>query len=91
MENRPRLNWEPSPGTFQLRPEDIHVWAARLEELKDTLSWPALRATLSSDECEKVSRFHFEIDQIKFISARGLLRTLLGRCRTWTAGRFWND
>ena len=79
MGNRPRLNWEPSPGVFQLRPEEIHVWAAVMEDQKDTPAWTSLRATLSGDECEKAGRFHFEVDQIKFISARGLLRTLLGR------------
>lgn len=79
MENRPRFNWSASPGSFKLRPDEIHVWVADLQTDKNAPSWAALRSSLSPDECEKAGRFHFEIDQLKFISARGSLRQLLGR------------
>jgi 4'-phosphopantetheinyl transferase len=55
----------------------VHVWAANLD-----VSATALRSfaeTLSRDESERASRFHFERDRNRYIAGRGLLRTVLGK------------
>jgi 4'-phosphopantetheinyl transferase len=56
---------------------EVHVWTARLdreaEELHD------LEATLSPDERARADRFHFARDRQRFVAARGVLRTLLGK------------
>jgi len=38
-----------------------------------------LAKTLSSDECDRAARFHFEKDKSHFILFRGTLRTIIGR------------
>ena len=55
----------------------IHVWSARLD-LDDTRIAP-LAALLDPAETARARRFHFDRDRRRFIAARGILRTLLGR------------
>jgi 4'-phosphopantetheinyl transferase len=70
-----RVHGAPSSEVVGLDPGDVHVWIALLDELDGA----ALRAPLSADERARGGRFHFERDRRRFVSARGLLRTLLGR------------
>ncbi len=66
---------EPSREVVGLEAADVHVWAARLDDLSEA----ALRSPLSADERTRGGRFHFERDQRRFVAARGLLRVLLGQ------------
>jgi 4'-phosphopantetheinyl transferase len=53
----------------------VHVWRALLDEA----ALPDAEASLSPDERSRAARLHFEQDRRHFITARALLRTLLGR------------
>jgi 4'-phosphopantetheinyl transferase len=64
----------PSRGPGGLDPGTVHVWYASLDDLPEAV----LREPLSHDERERVRRFHFERDRRRFVTARGLLRFLLG-------------
>ena len=69
------LLWEPSNEVAGLAPGEVEVWAACLDELPEA----ALGVPLSADERERGARFRFERDRRRFVTARGLLRVLLGR------------
>jgi 4'-phosphopantetheinyl transferase len=75
----PLSNWPDSlssTSTPQGNPV-VHVWATNLD-----LSASALQSfanTLSPNESERASRFHFERDRNRYIAGRGLLRTVLGK------------
>lgn len=56
---------------------ETHVWLARLDRGEPDIS--SLAALLSLDERHRASRFHFDRDRRHFVTARGLLRVLLGR------------
>jgi 4'-phosphopantetheinyl transferase len=70
-----RSPWKPSSEVAVPGPNEVHVWSACLDDLPEA----ALRAPLSPDERERGGRFHFERDRRRFVTARGLLRALLGR------------
>jgi 4'-phosphopantetheinyl transferase len=70
-----RLLWKPSSEVADLAPGDVHVWAACLDDLSED----ALGVPLSADERDRGGRFHFKRDRRRFVTARGLLRVLLGR------------
>ena len=70
-----RLRWRASRETAGLDTGTVHVWATSLDDLSETAS----RGLLSADERERADRFHFERDRRRFVTARGLLRVLLGR------------
>lgn len=71
------ISEDPWPASFELKPNDIHVWAVCLDQSED---WVAkYRETLSSDEVERAERFRFDHDRARFITARGFLRVLLGK------------
>lgn len=70
-----KLFWVVSSETAGLRPGEVHVWAARLDDLPEA----DLLVQLSVDERERARRFAFERDRRHFTSARGFLRILLGR------------
>jgi 4'-phosphopantetheinyl transferase len=57
--------------------EDIHVW--QIDLAIDAASRSLLRSHLSEDESERAARFRFDHDRNRFITARGMLRTLLAR------------
>jgi 4'-phosphopantetheinyl transferase len=54
-----------------------HVWRALIGHFPP--SYDLLR-TLSPDEHARADRFRFDADRWRFATARGVLRTLLGRC-----------
>jgi 4'-phosphopantetheinyl transferase len=56
-------------------PLEVHVWRSSLELAKQRIE--ALSETLSPEERNRASRYHFGVDRDRFIVARGLLRTLL--------------
>ena len=65
------------PEGLSLPPDEVHVWAARLDLPASVLA--GFTATLSPPELERAARFHFERLRQRFIAGRGLLRALLGR------------
>ena len=67
-----------TPGD-DLRPDaaQVHVWRACLDQTSGQVK--VLSQTLSADECARAARFRTEQQQHRFISARGTLRTLVGR------------
>jgi 4'-phosphopantetheinyl transferase len=68
--------WLPPPDL--LPPGDeVHVWRSWLN--LPTSQLLRLRRTLTADELSRVSRFRFQEDRDRFIAARGVLRTILGR------------
>lgn len=67
-------HWEPAATHPALRSGEVHVWRAHLGK-----SSPELQQTLSSTEWVRAGRFHFARDRERFVSARGVLRTILGR------------
>jgi 4'-phosphopantetheinyl transferase len=69
--------WHTPPRDLVLRDDEIHVWAAFVDQPLPFVS-SMLRA-LSSDERARAERFHFPRDRHRYIVARGILRALLGR------------
>lgn len=70
------LRWSEPPKNWALHEDEVHVWAADLDEISFIQEFAPV---LSSDETERAARFHFQRDRRNFIAARGLLRTLLAR------------
>jgi 4'-phosphopantetheinyl transferase len=59
-----------------LAAHDVHVWWSPLPASANEL--PTLQATLSADEQERAARFVFDRHRAEYVTARGLLRRLLG-------------
>jgi 4'-phosphopantetheinyl transferase len=70
-------SWLPPPQRLSLDSGAVHVWRAGL----DQSPWQVERSrdTLDVDERSRADRFYFSRDRARFIVARGVLRTLLGR------------
>ena len=69
--------WLPPPADLSLPGDEVHVWRSLLN--LPTSQLLHLRQTLTADELGRVARFRFQEDRNRFIAARGLLRTILGR------------
>ena len=69
------LLWDPPPHEHRLGDQDIHVWAAGLDQSPERIS--AFKEILASDELARAARFHFERDRNRFIAGRGILREIL--------------
>lgn len=74
---RHRPNWR-ARAVAILPPPEVAVWHADLDE-PGGADVPAFLAVLSVDERERARSFFFERDRRRFIVARGILRSLLGR------------
>lgn len=64
------------PGNVSLKKMETHVVRAGLLLPGTTIK--QLGGTLSSDERERASRFHFAKERRRYIASRGLLRSILG-------------
>jgi 4'-phosphopantetheinyl transferase len=60
-----------------LEADVVDVWSGDLEPASEEIH--DLRASLSPDELERASRFHFARDRQRFIASRGILRNILAR------------
>src|ERR1043166_6068483 len=69
--------WLEAPERPHLADGEVHVWRACLRQDQGTLL--ACWESLSADERERAGRFHFRRDREHFVTARGVLRDLLGR------------
>jgi 4'-phosphopantetheinyl transferase len=70
----------------------VDIWRASVDLPKDSLE--SLGATLSTDEIERASRFHFQADRDRFTLAHGCLRDVLARylhCEPGQLSFFAND
>jgi 4'-phosphopantetheinyl transferase len=65
-----------APRNPILRGDELHVWLSMTGQGPQAQS---LLDVLSTEEIERARRFHFSRDRERFIRARGVLRTLLGR------------
>ena len=70
-------SWRFPPAELRLSRDEIHIWRASLNLAAPRIQ--ALRHILAANELSKARRFHFPKDRQRFIVARGLLRTILGR------------
>ena len=60
-----------------LAKDEVHIWLARLDQWEPEAQY--FLASLSPDERRRAERFHFQQHRVRFITARYILRTLLGR------------
>ncbi len=62
---------------FVISPGTVHLWLAKVSEAEPHLD--RLRRTLSSDELERAARFRVVGPARRFVVARAVLRSVLGR------------
>jgi 4'-phosphopantetheinyl transferase len=72
----PKINWPAPPALLSLDTREAHVWAATLAQSTERIS--LCQEMLSPDELDRAGRFHFDRDRKRFITGRGLLRSILG-------------
>lgn len=78
MSNNPNvITWSLAPQRLELASDEVHVWRASLDCEASVLS--RLHALLSPDERSRALRLFFEADRSHFVTARGILREILGR------------
>jgi 4'-phosphopantetheinyl transferase len=70
--------WAPPPARPTVAAGEVHLWRAALDRPPGQIE--ALASLLSGDEAERAARFRFRRDRDRYVAARGLLRTILGRC-----------
>ena len=73
----PLTAWSPPPETPVLEAGAVHVWRAPLLVAASTIH--GLQQDLTADETTRAERFRFRADRERFIVARGVLRSILGR------------
>lgn len=71
-----KQSWCNPPSKLILGQDEIHVWCTDLN-VSQQLSI-ILEDTLENKERDRANRFHFEKDRHHFITARGVLRIILG-------------
>lgn len=71
-------SWAAAPAHPSLDAGTVHVWRAPLDPPSGAVERCA--ALLSPDERARAERFRFERHRRQFTVARGVLRSLLGRC-----------
>jgi 4'-phosphopantetheinyl transferase len=69
--------WSAPTLTLTLSAHEVHIWRASLDVQDADLQ--AFERVLSPDERSRASRFYFEKHRARFVSARGMLRHILGR------------
>lgn len=62
---------------FSLQPDIIHVWVFSLVE--PDFEYPMWVQSLSEEERDRSKQYKFEIDRLRFVARRGLLRQLLAK------------
>jgi 4'-phosphopantetheinyl transferase len=64
---------------MHLDPTQIHLWIAFCDEIRDEALLQRYDRLLAPEEREQRRRFHFEIDQHRYLVTRALVRTALSR------------
>jgi hypothetical protein len=70
-------SWAPPPARPSLAAGEVHLWRATLDRPPAEIQ--ALASLLSVDEATRAARFRAWRDRCRYVAARGLLRTILGR------------
>ncbi|MFN8400208.1 MAG: 4'-phosphopantetheinyl transferase superfamily protein [Anaerolineales bacterium] len=70
-------NWTLPPDSLNFERQHVDIWRLSLNLLVDSVK--LIESTLSVDEAERASRFHFEADKNRFVITHGVLRKILGR------------
>ena len=60
---------------IELGANEVHIWNFDLDKISSLMN--EFENILSDDELVRANKFHFEIDKVRFICSRGLLRLLL--------------
>ncbi len=69
--------WNNAPMHPIFKSKELHVWRATLPI--EAVIKESFKKVLSSDECMRLKKYHFEIDRERFIVSRGGLRIILAR------------
>ena len=75
--NAPNHLWLPASADLTLLRDEVHVWRTDLD--LPASRFHQLVQTLSADEQSRAERFYFEQHRHRFITCRGILRTILSR------------
>jgi 4'-phosphopantetheinyl transferase len=70
------ITWEQSASPPALPENEVHLWRADLSHLRETLD--IYTNDLSTEECTRAERFHFERDRRRYILSHSTLHRLLG-------------
>jgi 4'-phosphopantetheinyl transferase len=70
-----KLNWPTAPETFELGPDEVHVWCSSLRQSPSQVE--RFMRILSDDERDRAGRIRHAPARHEFIVVRGLLRTIL--------------
>lgn len=70
-----QVHWGNPPARLVLGSEDVHVWSAQLNGLKNVEA--DFRSLLSREEINRASRFKFAEHRAQFVLTRGVLRRVL--------------
>jgi 4'-phosphopantetheinyl transferase len=73
--------WPLPPAQPVLAATDVHVWAAHLDVCPEAMA--GLAAILDEAESARATHFRSHTHQNRFIAARGVLRSILGRYSEW--------
>jgi 4'-phosphopantetheinyl transferase len=69
--------FSPPPPTWELGPNEVHLWLAHLPAIPDQL--PRLEQCLSAEERDRALRFRQAADRDRYIVSHGMLRVLVAR------------
>ena len=69
--------WQAGFISPKISANEVHIWRSNLSLDVDMLD--NYLQTLSNDEITRVNSFYFKKDKIRYIAARGVLRSILGR------------
>lgn len=69
--------WNAPPADLSLLDGEVHVWRSQLDCSNQALQ--QFTRLLSLDELARAERFRFQQHRDRFITGRGILRTLMGR------------
>lgn len=69
--------WNVAPEAVSLGAREVQIWRVNLDRAQPDVF--ALARCLTEDEVARADRFRFARDRRRFVVARGVLRTLLGR------------
>jgi 4'-phosphopantetheinyl transferase len=70
-------SWSKAPHEVTLLGDEVHIWIANLDGLIEKVE--NFQGILSSNEFDRAGRYYFENDRHRYITRRGVLRTILGR------------
>lgn len=71
-----RFSSDPAAWRMTVEPDEIHLWSVSLNKGGKILN--ELEGVLAPEERQRAQSFHFERDRVRFATARGVLRLLLG-------------